>query len=364
MDNLWYNYIRIILGLFFITALAAFPNLGGDTDCYRKMKMLTADISLEKLMKFNFMMTIPGYVAFIRIAPAVGRLCLAVSAVLCITVFIYLKLRVFYDDDRIVVKRFFRTRVYSYGDITAFGEDLYSRYICFGDDTVRIGSLAAYQKFSYSADLKYAKLHDGETIPRIQIEKQSFFSRTANRIFRGNVYGAGSYISGYMSVLAMIAILGYIIIRIFWLEPYAPGNTDERQVSFKSCTSIGKEAVLQSADDTEYRIPLTGTVDIRELQALCYRMTPVTVYVTEVKTYNGFFSHYGIKAMWFGGKYILSFEDMNIYRSRKGIPYIAVITAAAAVWLVYVILAAAVGRRPERYSEKVRRFFFKDNCLL
>ncbi len=269
----------------------------------------------------------------------------------------FVNCRVSYDEDGFVAKNFFGIkRKFTYDQVTAIKENMHENYIFIGTRKVMIDEFSeGGSEFIAYVGKRYRKIHNGQPIPRIH--------KTKHDIFNGNVEDVFGFVFVY--ILVSVAIVAFLIFIVWyiWLSPNMVENTEERLVSFSSCTLEEDFLEFTSSDGELYELNVrkAGT-RTQELIAACDGKDIVTVYVKKF-TPEDEAPYYSIKAIRKGETYLLSFEETSQWHQKEYWPLILFPLVAAIAWGGYIAGSIIVGRNPQKYSKRVIALFFKDGYV-
>ena len=269
----------------------------------------------------------------------------------------FINCRISYDDDGFVAKNFLGVkRKFTYDQVTAIKENLRESYIYMGKRRIMVDELAiGGGEFIKLVKKKYRTMHKGQRLPEMHKAKYD--------LFNGNVVDAGGTLFAY--ILVTVFLIGLVISTVVFtfFSPSNVNNTIEQSVSFISCKANQEEVVLTSADKKTYVIQfIDDQFNAREIQAICDGETVVTAYSIEITAVDGD-KYYSAKAIVHNGRYLLSFDETNIFHSQ-GTCWL-IMLALGALLLCGMIMTGSiiVGRNPQKFSKKFVRLFFKDGYI-
>ena len=303
---------------------------------------------------FAFCLTlaiITTYAGVSRWVPVLFFVFALLSAILIIA---FLNCRISYDEEGFVTKNFFGIkRKYTYSQVTSIRETPQQKYIDVGKRSVELDIICVgTDEFIAVVEQKYSLLHGGQSIP--QREKAKY------DLFDGNVVNAEQKLGMYIciGIMLIVAVVAAVVYTFF--SPKTADNTIKHTVCFISCDVREDEVVLTSVDGQIYAIRfIDEQFDAQKFAALCDGKTLVTTYSIEI-TPDDREDYYAIKAIEHNGTYLLTFEETNRFHTQEYWPLIAFAAGLCLLWLAYIAGAVKVGRNPQRYSKRVRKFFFND----
>ncbi len=274
-----------------------------------------------------------------------------VSAALVIA---YVNCRISYDEEGFVIKNFFGIKKsYTYSQVTSVRETKHDKYIDIGKRSVTLETVyVGTDEFIAVVKQKYSLLHGGQSIPQRKKAKYDLFD--------GNVVNAEQHLAVYIVVsVVMIGILIFgVLYTFFW--PKTADNTIKHTVCFISCDVREDEVVLTSVDGQIYAIRfIDEQFDAKKFAALCDGKTPVTTYSVKVNP-DDKEDYYAVMAIECSGTYLLTFEESNRLHTQEYWPLILIAAGLCLLWGAYVAGAVKVGRNPQKYSKRVRKFFFEE----
>ena len=283
----------------------------------------------------------------------VSLLVASLSAALIVA---YINCRITYDKTGFVTKNFFGIkRTYTYDQVTGIKNNTHETFIYMGErrvmvDEFMIGGL----DFLHRVQRKYRDIHPGTSLPQITKSKYDLFS--------GNVREPARFLFLY----SMFAFLCMIALIASLYGTYLPGtteNTIKQSVCFTGCVVREDEMILFPEEGQIYKVRfIDDQFDPEAVRAICDGRKNVTAYSVEV-TPRSQEDYYSVKAIMYDDDYVLTFEETNRL-NRQEYDLLVLITVGACLFLVvYVLCAVIVGRNPERFSDRVINFFFKDECV-
>lgn len=269
----------------------------------------------------------------------------------------FINCRISYDEDGFVAKNFLGIkRKFTYGEVTAFKENMHESYIYMGQhrvlvDTIAIGS----DEFIKLVRKKYRTLHDGKSLPRIL--------KTKYDLFNGNATDPGGALFAYILGAVILISLVIFAVKFTYFSPCSESNTIRRPVTFISCKVDQEEVVLTSVDKQIYVIRfIDEQFYTGDIEAICNGNTIAIAYSTKV-TPDYADDYYSVKAIEHSGRYLLSFEQTNRFHSQEYWPLVLIASGMLLFWGVYVAGSIIVARNPRRFSKKFVLLFFKDGYI-
>lgn len=266
-----------------------------------------------------------------------------------------LNCRIVYDDKGFTHTSFFGIkREYSYDQVTAIKENLNEDYVYVGKRRILVDGLAhGGYEFIGIVIKKYRSIHNGQVIPKVDNKRD---------IFKGHILDAGAFLFVYV----MLAVFSVGIVIFVSVQVYSPESEDTtvcRTTAFSSCEFIEDAWVLTSADRDVYKISFYGeNFNIDRIKELCDGVTMVDVYCLDGDSDEGTF--YPVRALFYGDKAVLSFDESNRAFQKDSLPLLIVISLIAVLVLSFIAMSVIVGRNPQKFSPKVVGIFFKDGYVI
>lgn len=309
---------------------------------FSKLMLVTGVVGFLFFFTFFVLSTVYG-----ELWATIGFLAFGLIDVLLLM--IYFNFRIDYGRDGFYYRNFWGVRrYYHYKDITSGRRGVNAYYLRLGKRklTVEIIAVGSHDFYQY-AERRYKSIK-GKKLPSIPTSKHD--------IFNGKILDGGDIIVGYVFFQVIILVFAAIFLWFGLWGGESVDNTTEVQESVVSFASVGDDAILTTAEGTNYKITLSPEYYDTEAVKNACDGRELTLYYREVNDDEDGLT-LCVAAIRDGEEYLLSFEDQRASDLRMTGVLLLLIGGVELIWVLLFVGTVIVGRNPVKYRKFVWLFF-------